>query len=87
MKDYNIVEIVKKLIGHIGFAGESNYDHDSIANLDEMDELIYQLIEKLCDNVRHSKNHGEDSIVSIRLKSIKMLKDYKELIDNTLDND
>lgn len=85
MRTYDIVKIVEKLIGHVDFAGETNYDSASIKNLNEMDELTYQLIEKLCVNVIKSKVHQEGSIVEIRLKSIKMLKEYKDLICETLD--
>ena len=55
MAEYNIKEIIEKLLGSITPIGETNYDEKCFKNIKEWGELYYWLTEKLVDVVENNR--------------------------------
>ncbi len=55
MAEYNIKEIIEKLLGNITPIGETNYDEKCFKNIKEWGELYYWLTEKLLDVVENNR--------------------------------
>jgi hypothetical protein len=51
MKEFDIEDIVSTLLGPITFDGESHHDSQSLTNMDDYQELIYNLLEKFFKRV------------------------------------
>lgn len=84
MKDYDLVEIVEKLIGEIKPTGDSGMDFDILHNQRELIMLIDYLTDNLCDNIYYSnrvegsmKKIGEEAKNSI-MELIEKLRDSVE---------
>lgn len=78
-KDYTIYEVAEKLIGHIGFDGETNHDNDSRKNIEQLNELLMPFIEKLAENTRLA-DRVEFSAKEIASASEGILKNIIETI-------
>ena len=55
MTEYNIKEIIKKLLGSIQPIGETNYDEQCFENIKEWGELCYWITERLITVVESNR--------------------------------
>ena len=59
-KSFKITELVNQLIGSVSFNGDSHYDAISLDNLDNLEDVVIELVDKLSnlcelkDDYRHS---------------------------------
>ena len=81
-KEYSI-EIVVKILGNINPIGESNYDEKCYENLLNYHDLLDNLIDEIGQLVSE-KNSFEGSRQKIGKKSMEILKDIKDCIDDYL---
>lgn len=78
-----IKEIVSKLIGRLTAYGSTEIDNEVSKNIEQVPELVNYLINKLYENGRLI-NRNEASIQVISKRSIEILEEIKENLDNYL---
>lgn len=74
MKDYSIKDILDKIIGHTYSIGESDFDEESLNNLETLGDIANYVIAKLRDNCYYI-NSCEGSRKVIAEQSYLILND------------
>jgi uncharacterized protein YaaR (DUF327 family) len=79
-----IVGIVKKLVGQTDWWGETNKDNQSLENLKVLDEVIYELVNNICDKFVDTINAHESSVKSLNQKYFKILSTITDTITEAI---
>lgn len=77
LKRYTTLEIIKKLVGHIDFYGETNYDNESLKNLDEVRKFLEVYLCKLYLLDKNYKDDYRASGKALANKARKILNNLK----------
>ena len=56
-----IYEFIKPNLGNVSFHGETNSDKRSVENIKKYEDLLYYLLEDLCETYSESQNRYEAS--------------------------
>lgn len=78
-------ELLDKVIGHTGINCESNYDSESLQNLEKLRVIIFELINRLLENTKYQNRH-EYSAQMICDKTKFILVEIKEQVDCYLED-
>lgn len=78
-------ELLDKVIGHTGINCESNYDNESLQNLEKLRVVIFELINRLLENMKYQSRH-EYSAHMICDKTKMVLEEIKEQVDCCLED-
>ncbi len=85
-KEYSLIEIINKLVGHTDIACETRYDDESYNNLELIEDIGNYILEKLYNNARW-KNDYRASANSIANRSIDIAKNFQCHLDDILSYD
>ena len=77
-RQYSIVSATRKLIGNISSTGDSQEDKEVIVNLEQVDYLLNDFIETLCNNVKIGENSYEGSVQDVGAKSQTILHGLRD---------
>ena len=81
-----LIELVEELIGDTGFYGCSNRDSKSLDNMDRIDIILDSLFSNLANKIMYHKDDYRASGKALSDKAVSMFKEYKKLIDESLDS-
>ncbi|VDG25831.1 hypothetical protein [Lactiplantibacillus mudanjiangensis] len=82
MKKYSVEQLVLELIGHINFFGDTNYDLDSVHNLDDLGTLLDLLLVEIADVAEFTKDKPEASAKVIHDQIINIKRDIQEILND-----
>ena len=85
MKEYTLEQILDNLIGHTGINCETNYDNESYANLETLNDIAIYIMNKLYDNAKWYGDYRA-SAAAIAKKSINITENLKEWCDDIIRN-
>ena len=80
IKSYSILDSTRKLIGHTSIACESNWDGESLKNLEDLEDVLLGLLDDLRDNYDY-RSRCEFSCQMIVKRSKEILKEVRDLTD------
>lgn len=83
MKSEITLEVIKKLNGSIHAIGSCEIDKERYKNLENMHTILWQLTNDVCEETENYDSYMS-SVSSSGDRAILILKDLKELIDDTL---
>lgn len=67
-------EIVDRLIGPTDVWCETNHDNQALDNMEELEQLLYHLIDKVIDNYKYKDRH-EASAQALAKQAERILKE------------
>ena len=82
-KEYTLEQILDSLIGHTSIACETNYDNESYANLEILNDIAIYIMQKLYDNAEWYDDYRASAKV-IANKSINIAENIKEWCDDII---
>lgn len=81
-KDFNIEDILDKLVGHTDIACESNYDRKSLENMQMLNSVMNWGIERLRENMKwYGDKNGSAGILSGCACDLVQAYVYDDLLD------
>lgn len=86
MREYNINDIVDKLVGHISVACETYHDNMSEENMKVMDGLLFHILEQYIDTYEYKDRH-EASAKSLASHARRTLKEVEEYLPFDLNDE
>lgn len=78
--DFTIFDITNKIIGHTGIACESNYDAESLKNLELVHDLLVGWVRKLVADVNEYHDAKEYSAQRVVARQKEILADLRDWI-------
>lgn len=79
--DIKLTDLVDTIIGSYKTYAQTEYDEESLKNLDSARELLIHITSRLCDNVGVAEKTTAWSVQRIGLKSRQILDEIQEMID------
>lgn len=86
MREYNINDIVDKLVGHISVDCETYHDMMSEENMKVMDELLFHILEQYIDAYKYKDRH-EASAQFLASHARRTLKEVEEYLPSDLNDE
>jgi len=77
-RQYSIISATRKLVGSISAKGDSQEDKEVLENLEQVDYLLNDFIETLCNNVSIGENSYEGSVQDVGAKSQAILHGLRD---------
>lgn len=76
-KEFTIYELIDFIVGHTGICCETNYDKESYCNLENLNDVVIYLMERLYENAQYYGDY-RGSANNIAIKSISITENIKE---------
>lgn len=82
-KSFKITKLVNQLIGSVDFNGDSYYDAISLANLDNLEDVVLELVDKL-SNLYELKDDYRASAQSLATKALVIIDNILCRLDDVV---